>query len=171
MILSGIREKNLRKYIERELSKKDDFENRFSESKINSILILSDESIGHNVDELISNVLGLEISKVKLLIFKENKDKNLVSDIVVSQKDFGFFGKLKNAEHQQMVSLKYDLLINYTIDNYYFNSIVASSDAKFKVGFLNNDERLYDFMISLKDNNISSFNKELKKYLKILNKI
>ncbi len=64
------------------------------------------------------------------------------------------------------------MLIDYTKANTVFKKyIVAKSKASFKVGYAEVDDRLYDFMIAVENEEIISFNKELIKYLKILNKL
>ena len=66
----------------------------------------------------------------------------------------------------------FDVLICYFLakDNE-LKQIAAMSNANFKVGISNEDDRLYDLIIDINTKNFEIFTKELKKYLTILNKI
>ena len=64
----------------------------------------------------------------------------------------------------------YDVLINFYIkDIPQLNLVAAASNAKFKVGFSDVDNRINDLVIGAGPNNIDLFISELNKYLKILN--
>ncbi len=88
------------------------------------------------------------------------------------EKDFSWNGSIKSTDLTQFLDQNFDMLIDYTKANTVFKKhIVAKSKASFKVGYTEVDDRLYDFMIAVENEEIISFNKELIKYLKILNKL
>ncbi|MEX1382402.1 MAG: hypothetical protein AB1Z17_03310, partial [Lutibacter sp.] len=89
-----------------------------------------------------------------------------------SSKDFGWYGKINNDTLKNILTKKYDLLINYSkIDYLYNNILLLHSKVAFKVGFASLDNRFYDLLINCKTSEIALFNKEVRKYLEILNKI
>ena len=59
----------------------------------------------------------------------------------------------------------------YKGKNEYMDVMTAQSKAKFKVGFVDADERLFDLLISVPISKPVLFAEELKKYLTILNKL
>ena len=151
---------------------KNSIENRHSfGAKVKSVLILVDESIDEKMGETISDELSLVHSNIQILTFKDKIEKGTSSENCITEKDFGLFGNFKNDTVKKILDSKIDLLINYTVDNQYLNSLVVLSNALFKVGFLDKNILIYDLMIDVDKNDYNVFNGEVKKYLKILNKI
>ena len=168
MLLSRIRQNSLKRKIEKELGKR----RVNSDEKIVSIFILVDENSETNIEELISSKLDIDNEKIKKVTFiHKNDNKDIENQISVSKKQFSWFGRVKDEKISELIRFQFDLLINLTIDNLYLDYLTAASNATFKVGLSNSDDRLYDLMIDSDLRNISIFSEELKKYLKILNKI
>ena len=73
---------------------------------------------------------------------------------------------------QEFIDSEFDALISYyKNDNLELNYATACSKAFFKIGLSNYDQNLNDFIIDINPNFVDIFGKELKKYLKGLNKI
>lgn len=170
MILNGFRRISIRKKIEKELVKPI-MDAIISNKKINSILILANENTDDAIVKIISDVLHVESSKIERLIFKNKLEKDEESTDFILEKDFAWFGKIKNKRIKKTIDSEFDLLLNYDDDNLFLNYLTVLSKATFKVGFANSDKRLFNLMIADERNDSSVFNAELKKYLKILNKI
>lgn len=170
MILSEFKRKNVKKRMEKE-HKNSILNRQSSDAKVKSVLILVDESIDERMSQIISNELSLIHSNIHVLTFKDKVEKELLAENCITEKDFGLFGNFKNDTVKKSLYSKIDLLINYTVDNQYLNSLVVLSNALFKVGFLDKNILIYDLMIDIDKNDYNVFNGEVKKYLKILNKI
>ncbi|MCF6279405.1 MAG: hypothetical protein L3J14_03575 [Flavobacteriaceae bacterium] len=141
----------------------------FSNKKINSVLIFIDEDTTINRNQFFAKELEISVSEVKTINCIKSISKELGSEIFLTEKDFSWLGKIKNEQIQSITKYEFDLLINLTTDNLLSDYLIVLSKAKFKAGFSNADKRLYDFMIDTDE--VSVFSKELKKYLKILNKL
>lgn len=101
-----------------------------------------------------------------------NESFNEFRGVLFYPKDFSWNGAIKSKELTQFLDSKFDMLIDYTKANTIFKKyLVAKSNAAFKVGYANVDDRIYNLMIAVENENITSFNKELIKYLRILNKL
>ena len=170
MILGGLKRKNVRKRIDKCLQKDSGLID-IKGVKVKSALLFVDESIDEKMSQIISKKLDIVNSSIKILSFREKIVKEQNSNICISQKDFGLSGKFKNDEVIELLNSNIDLLINYVKNNHYLKSLVVQSNASFKVGFLDENKFIYDLMIEADENDFIIFNCELKKYLKILNKI
>jgi len=79
---------------------------------------------------------------------------------------------LKHKDLFYFTETPFDVLICYFLaEDNELKQIAAMSNANFKVGISNEDDRLYDLIIDINTKNFEIFTKELKKYLTILNKI
>ncbi len=170
MILDGFRENNIRKRIIKELLTSDSFKEGV-DKKVGTVLILVDKNSQENLDQIIAKKLNIDVLKVTVIFFKSKQDSNSCFGNELSERDFYFFGKLKNEEIKKVVKSEFDLLLNYTNDNRYLNYVTAFSKAKFKVGLKNSEQKLFDLIIDVDKENVDLFHNELMKYLKILNKI
>ena len=117
--------------------------------------------------------LGIKPNKTKIINFnKEDKEVDFHWETYFTPKDFGWKGKINNAELQTFIETEFDALIGFYKDDILeLNSIVAQSKANFKIGLSNTDQRLYDLIIDLKPDQFGVFKEELKKYLTVLNKL
>jgi hypothetical protein len=173
MIFTGIKRKSNQMFFNKRLPELLKYVNEVSSENVNNVLVIADDIVEKNsiLDNLI-NVLKISEKNIKFVIFQKNiPDENELNNIY-SSKDFGWYGKVNSKELKNILTKKYDLLINYSkVDNLYSNLLILQCKAGFKVGLASLDNRLYDLLIGCKPTEITLFNKELKKYLEILNKI
>ena len=79
---------------------------------------------------------------------------------------------MHNQNAQEFLDRSFDVLVGlYNGKHEFLDLLVATSNAKFKVGFHGSDERLYDLLLGVEPTNVSAFKQELKKYLEILDKL
>lgn len=174
MIFTGLKKKRIQKVYEEAIGK----------SKLNAVLIpqKSIEKIGvliddetylkNDVEYLLQSNLGIDTSAIQIFVMRKFKKKDPPSDIHFTVKDFGWIGEINNQNLQQFIATPFDLLINFdAYNNLYIKYLTFISKAKFKVGYAKTDDRLYNFMIVHKEDDLKTFVSELKKYLKILNKL
>ena len=112
-------------------------------------------------------------NKIKFITYLTDTDtKQNHWDSYFEAKDFGWNGVIKNLDLQEFIDSDFDALISYyKNDNLELNYATACSKAFFKIGLSNYDQNLNDFIIDINPNFVDIFGKELKKYLKGLNKI
>lgn len=144
-----------------------------SSEKIKHVLVFLDDISEKDMllNELLM-VFNIAERDIKLVIFQQKISKEQISEAIITPKDFGWYGKINSEKLKSILTKKYDLLINYSkVDNLYSNLLLLQCNTGFKVGFAHLDNRLYDLIIDCESNDVKLFNKELKKYLTILNKI
>lgn len=170
MLLQAIRQIFIKKKIQSKLIENGQFSKVHFNGKFPSILIMVGEEKNEDLKEILANELEIPLTNIELLKFcnKIIKEEKVESEF--SGDDFGWFGKIKNETIQKLVNKECDVLLNYSSGNLYIDYLTSISNAKFKVGYSNNDARLYDLMIDVNEPSVAVFNSELKKYLKILNK-
>ena len=168
MILNRIRKVSLQNKIDKELKNSRVGSNK----KVESILILFDENIDTQICELIMIELESDTQKVEKIIFCDTLNNDAQDfQTKISKKQFSWFGRVRDEKVRGLINFNFDLLINLTTSNLYLDYLTVLSNSQFKVGLSNSDIRLYDFMISTNLEEKTVFSNELKKYLKILNKI
>ncbi|MAZ26088.1 MAG: hypothetical protein CL868_03290 [Cytophagaceae bacterium] len=80
--------------------------------------------------------------------------------------------KIKDAGLKNFVEKPFDLLISYyTSENLPLHCATALSKAKFKVGLPTAGTAVNDLVLNVPLGDVATFREELKKYLKILNRI
>lgn len=141
--------------------------------KIKTVAILLDnESLRNVVRANLLNKLPLQRENITILSYHKVAKKEEVPPNTFSEDDFGYKGSLKSDILQNFVKNEFDLLINYTKEaNLFIDMVTLLSKATLKVGFANIEDKLYDIVIADETLNEEVLNKELKKYLTILNKI
>jgi hypothetical protein len=175
MNYSGIKSKLIIKKTEKLLKKtsKKGFLN--VSSVVNSVGIIVNEGSEFNFQSLkhLQKDIASGSNNFHVLTCKNKSDNyNEFRGVFFYEKDFSWNGTLKSKEINAFLNNDFDMLLDYTKANtIYKKYLVAKSKAKFKVGYANVDKRLYDFMIDIESENISQFNIELIKYLKILKKL
>lgn len=172
MIFKAFKENSNQKYINKLLSaRKAAVDNR----KISSVgVILNiDEFKDFEAFRTYLKALGIKPPKIKIIAFiKDEKDHDFQWETYFSSKDFGWNGKINKIELQTFIDTEFDALICfYKEDALELNSVTAQSNANFKIGLSNTDQRLYDLIIDVKPSDFSLFKEELKKYLTVLNKL
>ena len=170
MLLQAFRQIFIKKKIQNKLLKNEqpievEFKNKFP-----SILILVGEEEDEDLKGILANELDIPLCNIELLKFYNKIKKEQNEDGKFSIDDFGWFGKIKNKLIEKSVNKECDVLLNYAMGNLYIDYLTSLSNAKFKVGYFNNDIGLYDLLIDVKEPSVATFNSELKKYIKILNK-
>lgn len=167
-----LKRRSLRKLTEKNLAKRD-------LSKVNSPLktlgFLVDEMQFQDFDQLydFSGELQLVPKDIKVFSFIEVKKKlPTLRHNQVQCKDFNWKGEMHNQNASEFLAEEFDVLIGYYEgENEFLDALISQSKAKFKVGFAGSDDRLYDLMLAVKPKDTALFKSELKKYLRILNKI
>ncbi|NRR92339.1 hypothetical protein HSX10_12245 [Winogradskyella undariae] len=172
MILKAFKEKSNRKYINKLLTTR---QSNVNSNKIQTVAVLLNSSEFHEFEvfRVYFKELGLNSTKHKIVAFTlDDKLEHNKWNAHFSPKDFGWKGKIKNADLETFINTPFDLLICfYKNDVSQLNLITAASKAAFKVGISSEDERLYDLIIDVDLKDINIFKQELKKYLNILKKL
>ena len=172
MILKGFKEKSNQKFINKLI---DSRKAAVSSKKIESVGIILNLSEFDDFETLriFFESLKLNPNKIKIVGFTE--DVKLVEasiELLYSEKQVGWKGKLKNNELISFINTNFDVLISYyKQDNLELNLVTALSKANFKVGLSNNDERLHDLILDIDPNKFDVFRNEFVKYLTILKKL
>ena len=173
MIFTGIKRKSNQLFFNKKVKELTANTTETTSGKIKNVLIILDDiSLKEEILANLNNNLGIQKNTIETLIFLQKTSKEKDDNHIFSQKDFGWYGKINNEILKNILTKKYDLLINYSkVDSLYNNIVLLHSKTAFKVGFANLDNRFYHLLINCKTSEIALFNKELKKYLEILNKI
>ncbi len=171
MALSAIKTKAILKKTDKLLKKK---LNSLQISKnIQTVGIIVNEGSDFNFDLLknLQKEIASGSKNFSVLTCKKTKDSfNEFRGVIIKDSDFSWNGSLKSNEVTDFLTKPFDMLIDFTNNTEVYNNfLVAKSQAKFKVGYANIDDRLYDLMID--SDSIPLFINELIKYLKILQKL
>lgn len=140
----------------------------------NIAILLSDDEKSETIAKDLIKGTNLKLDNVRIIVLGDyhNEEVKSIMSLYFTEKDFGFGGSLKSNNLKSFVKNDFDLLISYASeDNLFVNLITLLSNAKFKIGFANIDDRLFDLIIADPNFNPSVFNKEIKKYLTILKKL
>lgn len=122
------------------------------------------------IDNEVERILGL--GNIRIYNYRPYSKMDVPSYKYFTEKDFNWKGEVKNKSFKSFLEEPHDLLIGYFNKNHLFlENAVLRSKAKFKVGFANVNQELYDMEIDELPNKMESFLSELKKYLIILNKL
>lgn len=174
MIFTGLKKKRIQKVFEKTIRKNKQIDLSTLDGSIEKIGVLIDEEtyLKNDVEYLLQTILGIDTSQIQILIMRKFKKKDKPSDIHFTVKDFGWIGEIHNQNTQNFLETPFDLLINFdAYNNLYIKYLTLLSKAKFKVGYAKTDDRLYHFMMVHQEDDLKIFISELKKYLKILNKL
>lgn len=170
MIFTGFKRKSNQFFFKKTLPSILKNEQKTPFNEVKKVLIFLDATADKSsiVSELTS-ILKISESDIKVVVFqKKMKNENEPEDII-TPKDFCWYGKIDSEKIKNILTNKYDLLINYSkVDNVYLNILLLQSKVAFKVGFAHLDKRLYDLLIRCEADEIALFNEELIKYLNIL---
>lgn len=172
MFLNRFKKKSNQNYINKILKSRKTSVNSNKIESVGIILNLDEFNEYDNLRLFLKNI-GIRENKVKFITFiTDEKSAPNSWDSYFNPKNFGWNGKIKNVELQEFINTKFDALISYyKEDRLELNTVTALSKANFKIGISSNDQRLNDFIIDVKPNQINIFKKEIIKYLKVLNKI
>ena len=115
--------------------------------------------------------IGLKEKDIKVVSYSKTSFNDPFYKMRVSDDSINFFGNINSADANEFISYNYDLLINYFGSNKILSLISAKSNAKFRVGFDNSNQKLNDIIFKDIYNNFEKFSNQLVKYLKILNEM
>ncbi|SDX53478.1 hypothetical protein SAMN05444411_106163 [Lutibacter oricola] len=173
MIFTGFKRKTNQIFFNKKLTEFVNETKEESSKKINNIIVIIDaindeESI---VKEL-SSLLKVDKSNITTVIAVNKKNKKAPIENSFSGADFGWRGKVKSDYLKNILTKKYDLLINYSkVDNLYVNLLILQCKSVFNAGFTHLNNELYQLLVDCEPDDYTVFNSELKKYLTILKKL
>ncbi|PKP25000.1 MAG: hypothetical protein CVU03_10030 [Bacteroidetes bacterium HGW-Bacteroidetes-2] len=128
----------------------------------------------NNVDafENLANALQILNKDLKIIYFtEENANLSSLEQNSFTTKDFSWNGLMKNPAILEFLDREYDVFICYSsIDSVFIDFIVSQAKATLKVGLDGANAALFDLIFKIKTNQYSLFEKELTKYLQIINK-
>lgn len=139
---------------------------------ITSVAILTfDNAVSK--DEIKNKVEAvLKVRNCKVFSYRVFDKLDEESFVHFTEKDFSWRGEVTNVNLQSFLEQPFDLLISFfDAKNLYLEFATLRSKASFKVGFAQVNNDLFDLEIIEKIENQESFLKEMKSYLKILNKL
>jgi len=172
MILKGFKEKSNQKFINKLIDTRRAQTSTKRMESVGIVLNLS-EFDDFEIFRIFFEDLKLNPNKIKLVGFVE--DPKLIEfsrELLFSEKQIGWKGKIKNNELQSFLNTSFDVLVSYyKTDNLELNLITALSKANFKVGLTVHDKRFYDLILDVLPNQFNVFKQEFIKYLTILKKL
>ena len=171
MNLSTLKYQFLERKFRKQLSEA--IQNRtISKKLITSVAILTLDDLLPK-DEIKNKVESiLKLRNCKVFTYRSFDKLDDESFVHFTEKDFTWRGNITNINLQSFLEQPFDLLITFfDTKNLYLEYATLLSNATFKVGFANVNSDLYDLEIIEKVENQESFLKEIKNYLKILNKL
>ena len=173
MIFTGFKRKTNQIFFSKKLIELQKNKEVTSNNKVENVLVLLINT--ENQDEIISDLsvkLSLPSHKFNAVVFQPKKDKKNPIENAFYPTDFGWYGNIKSIFLKNVLTKKYDLLINYNkVDNIYINLLILQCKSDFNIGFANLNKALFQLLIDCDTDNYKLFNKELKKYLTILKKL
>jgi hypothetical protein len=143
-----------------------------SQKEIKTVGILTTDEISHwvNVKDEVEKLLNLR--NAKIYSYRPYKKNNEISYKHFSEKDFSWNGNISQPNFKSFIDEPFDLLIGYfNKKNLYLENAVLQSNATFKAGISKVNQQLYDIEIAEVPIKTDRFLLELKRYLKILQKI
>lgn len=173
MIFTGFKQKSNQLFFNKQLPVwLDNLKNNSSNDIKKIVVLLDDISEKSFIQNRVATLFNLTKYDVDVAVFREKLDKSNEQVFIYTPKSFGWYGKIKTYFLENILTKKYDLLINYSkVENLYSNLLLLQCETAFRVGFDHLDNRFYDLLIDCDPEDVKLFNSELMKYLKILNKI
>lgn len=172
MILKGFKENSNKKYIEKLLKQRPPSNGQLNINKI-GVLVNSDEISDYSWFLDLSKNLNVKLEDLEIILYKEVEvEGNQFSNHVFNDEALGWKGDIKDEDVKAFVNEKFDILISYyKQEKNILKLITAASNAVFKIGVFENDNRLNDLIIKTSINDVKTFRSEVIKYLQVLNKI
>ena len=172
MILKGFKEKSNKKYFNKLLVKRTVSSISKPIGSLGVILNIDEFSNLESIKSL-SEFFNINPNKFQFITYTTvNENSEAVDYPCYSEKDIGWSGKIKNAELEAFLNTPFDALISYYFtDLLDLKVLTAASKADFKIGVLQEEQRLNDLIINVNPEAIEVFKTELLKYLRILNRI
>ncbi len=121
--------------------------------------------------ETLANSLQILEKDLKIIYHKEVvKNLTTLGENSFTQKDFSWNGTLSNPALFEFLDREYDVLIGYSSQkNMYVDYVVSHAKATIKVGLDGGNSNLYDLIFKIKSKDYALFEKELVRYLQIIN--
>ncbi|WP_159024172.1 hypothetical protein [Formosa sp. L2A11] len=171
MILKGFREKSNKKYFNKMLANRK-VSNTSKPIESLGVILNIDEVSNIEAIKSMSKFLNIRPNSFKIIAYSEAEQVEAMEFPCYSPKDIGWGGKIKNIELDMFLKTKFDALISYYFtDNLDLKVLTAAANADFKIGVLQEEQRLNDLIINVNPEAIEVFKKELLKYLSILKRI
>ena len=135
MIFTGIKRKSNQLFFNKRVKELLADAAESTSEKIKKVLIVLDDiSLKEVTLANLKNNLGIQEKNIEILVFLQKKSKEKDDKHLFSSKDFGWYGKINNDILKNILTKKYDLLINYSkIDNLYNNILLLHSKAAFNL--------------------------------------
>lgn len=172
MIFKGFKEKSNQKYLNKLLVSRAQQVSNKPVKSLGVITYLKDFNY-LNAFEKLAQELHVRPNRLEIISFSiEEKNDLNTWDKCFTPDDIGRKGLIKNVELQSFLNKKFDALISfYETDILELKLLTAMSQADFKIGLFQSDERLNDLIIKTTVKEFDVFQAEVVKYLTILNKI
>lgn len=163
---------SLKKHTDKSLSERDVSQRN---TTLTHLGFLVDEAFFNDFEKLyqFGTELGLQRKDIKQFTFLETKRKvPSLRQNQISNKEFSWKGEINNESAKEFLNYPFDALIGfYKGKHEYLDAMTAQSKARFKIGFNDADERLFDLLLTVDLKKPEIFKSEVGKYLKILKKI
>lgn len=172
MLLGKFKEQSLYKNFQKKLDQIPSARTPISK-EINSVAIVTTEKLSSEIDIIQVVKSNFEtVRNVHLYSFRKFKKSDPITYKHFTEKDFNWSGGINDASFESFLENPFDLLIGYFDQkNLYLEFSALQSNATFKIGFANVNDKLYDLVVNEAPNNIDSFITVIKKYLELLHKI
>lgn len=171
-MLINLKHSSLKKHTEKNLLERDISQRNMP---MNYLGFLVDEIFFDDFEMLyeFGKELGLQRKDVKVFSFVETRRKiPSLRQNQITNKEFSRRGEINSQNAREFLDFPFDVLIGFYRDQHDFlSAMVAQSKAKFKIGFKGVDERMFDLLLAVDLQNPDAFKNEVKKYLKVFNKI
>ncbi|WP_372745012.1 hypothetical protein [Lutibacter sp.] len=144
-----------------------------SEGSISNVLIIVNSELEkETIEKELFELFKLPKVTIDTIIFQQKAKKDQKGKGIIFAKDFGWNGTVPLNKIENILTKKYDLLINYSkVDSVYVNLLSLHCKVAFRVGFGHLNKHLYNFIVKCEPEELSIFHNELIKYLKILKKL
>lgn len=121
--------------------------------------------------ENLANVLNLLNKDVKIIYYiEENINLPTLEQCTFTPKDFNWKGLMTKPAILEFLDREYDVFICYSsADSVFIDFIVSQAKAALKVGLDGANAALFDLIFKINTNQYALFEKELAKYLQIIN--
>ena len=172
MILKGFKEKSIKKHLNA-LLKNTTLNNKEGVVESIGVILHVDEVADFDMFKALTESLNVRPNRLKVIAYTQDKKQEVFSwNVCFNPKAIGWRGKILNTELQSFLDEEFDVLVSYyTADVLELKLLTAKSKAHFKASIFQGDSRLNDLIISSKIKDFNAFKIELKKYLKVFNKL
>ncbi len=172
MGILNLKFKTAYKYIKKQQKNTSNLENNIT-SQIRTVGIIAEANLfkAYDFTKRLSEDLGIDKNNIKVVLFDIKNDETPLENYkYFYENSFGMYGKIKDEDIKIFVGTSFDLLINYCAEETIYSQVIAyKSKAKLKISFENEYASFYNLSVNISENKIDTFNKEIIKYLQILN--